>query len=109
MTPSICHELWQLHLRAFCAYGATAYILDPAAPAACRVNKKILGVVPLCICHKVSKPAVDGTCNAHRFLIKIGFRFAAIGWERTRESAEPFLGGMFQSTYMLLSSLSYLA
>ena len=103
---SICHELRQLHSREFCAPGATAYILDPAAPAAYRVNKKILGVVPLCICHKVSKPAVDGTCNAYRFLIKIGFRFAAISLERTRESAEP-LGGMFQFTCMLLSSLLY--
>ena len=79
MTPSICHELRQLHSRAFCAHGMAAYILDPAAPAACRVNKKILGVVPLCICHKVSKPAVDGTCNTGCFLIKIDFRLAAIG------------------------------
>ena len=61
-----------------------AYILDPVAPTACCVKKKILGVVPLCICHKVSKPAVDGTCNAYRFLIKIGFRFAAIGLEKNK-------------------------
>ena len=75
MMPSICHELRQLHSRTFGAHGAMAYILDPAAPAACHVNKEILGVMPLCICHKAFKPAVDGTCNACRFLSKIGFRF----------------------------------